>query len=108
MTIPVGCFCAYTWHPARDGRVVRNGPNASCRADHAKVDDAMPEPESGDEPQVIVATPDDYLLVVTVEHNGRADLRTSLPLEQVIRFLHRYADDLERGNYGPGAIGGSL
>ena len=65
-----------------------------------------PKPEPGNEPQVIVATPDDYALVITVEPYGLADMRTYLPLEKVIRFLRQYADDLENGNYGLGAVGG--
>ncbi len=67
-----------------------------------------PEPEPGSEPQVIVATPEDYSLVITVDLNGAADMRTFLPLEQVIRFLRQYASDLESGNYGPGATGGDI
>jgi hypothetical protein len=38
--IPVGCICAYTWHPSHDGRSVRNGPLASCPADHTEIDKA--------------------------------------------------------------------
>jgi hypothetical protein len=66
----------------------------------------MPMPEPGQEPQFIVATPEDYALVITVDLNGLADMRTSLPLGTVIKFLRQYAHDLESGNYGPGAVGG--
>ena len=38
--IPLGCICSYTWHPACDGRIVRNGALLSCRADHSLVDEA--------------------------------------------------------------------
>ena len=38
--IPVGCLCAFTWHPAGDGRTVRNGPRAACAADHSAIDEA--------------------------------------------------------------------
>ena len=43
-SIPAGCICAYTWHPAYDGRSVRNGPLASCPADHTAIDAAAREP----------------------------------------------------------------
>jgi len=36
--IPIGCICAYTWHSDGSGRIVRNGPLASCLADHTEVD----------------------------------------------------------------------
>ena len=68
----------------------------------------VPQPEPGHEPQVIVATPEDYSLVITVDLNGLADMRTSLPLGTVVRFLRQYAHDLERGNCGPGAVGSEL
>ena len=39
-SIPPGCICAYTWHPAADGRLMRNGAVLNCPADHAAVDGA--------------------------------------------------------------------
>jgi hypothetical protein len=35
--IPPGCICSYTWASHRPG-IVRNGPLASCPADHGEVD----------------------------------------------------------------------
>jgi len=35
--IPRGCICSYTWAVHRPG-IVRNGPVASCPADHSEVD----------------------------------------------------------------------
>ncbi len=42
--IPAGCICAYTWHPAGDGRIVRNGALGTCPADHGAVDTAARRP----------------------------------------------------------------
>ena len=61
----------------------------------------MSEPQ---DEQVIVATPDEYSLVLTVNLDGLASLHTWLPQPVLVKFFRQYADDIERGRTG-GALG---